>query len=127
MSAIELPATTRRSLRFKRFSWNRAGDGTFPPITATAAAAASGRSGSAGDADTDEIENANAGPARAAVKPSRSTGAGVDNPGAAESDAAPSSDARRRDKAAPNAAAAGADAAAQLKPASNQHGKKRKV
>ncbi|KAJ2364592.1 hypothetical protein H4S01_003699 [Coemansia sp. RSA 2610] len=32
MSAIELPVATKRSARFKRFSWNRAGDGTFPPI-----------------------------------------------------------------------------------------------
>ncbi|PIA16149.1 hypothetical protein COEREDRAFT_8806 [Coemansia reversa NRRL 1564] len=34
MSVIELPAATKRSLRFKRFSWNRAEDGTFPPIDA---------------------------------------------------------------------------------------------
>ncbi|KAJ2241820.1 hypothetical protein GGH97_004147, partial [Coemansia sp. RSA 475] len=34
MSAIQLPITTKRSLRFKRFSWNQAGDGTFPPIAA---------------------------------------------------------------------------------------------
>ncbi|KAJ2848759.1 hypothetical protein IWW36_003103 [Coemansia brasiliensis] len=32
MSAIELPVTTKRSARFKRFSWNQAHDGTFPPL-----------------------------------------------------------------------------------------------
>ncbi|KAJ1741701.1 hypothetical protein LPJ55_000771 [Coemansia sp. RSA 990] len=32
MSAIELPVTTKRSVRFKRFSWNQARDGTFPPL-----------------------------------------------------------------------------------------------
>ncbi|KAJ2616559.1 hypothetical protein H4S08_000716 [Coemansia sp. RSA 1365] len=34
MFVIELPAATKRSLRFKRFSWNQAEDGTFPPINA---------------------------------------------------------------------------------------------
>ncbi|KAJ2706831.1 hypothetical protein FB645_001279 [Coemansia sp. IMI 203386] len=32
MSAVGFPVPTKRSLRFKRFSWNKASDGSFPPI-----------------------------------------------------------------------------------------------
>ncbi|KAJ1814024.1 hypothetical protein LPJ56_004975, partial [Coemansia sp. RSA 2599] len=32
MAAVGFPMPTKRSLRFKRFSWNKASDGSFPPI-----------------------------------------------------------------------------------------------
>ncbi|ORX73174.1 hypothetical protein DL89DRAFT_265318, partial [Linderina pennispora] len=36
MATLALPVPTKRSVRFKRFSWNQAHDGSFPPISKTA-------------------------------------------------------------------------------------------
>ncbi|KAJ1889402.1 hypothetical protein LPJ71_008207, partial [Coemansia sp. S17] len=33
MSTLSFPLATKRSKRFKRFSWNQVADGTFPPVS----------------------------------------------------------------------------------------------
>ncbi|KAJ2784175.1 hypothetical protein H4R18_001302 [Coemansia javaensis] len=108
MSAIELPTTTRRSLRFKRFSWNRADDGSFPPIDASRSSAQK-RAGPAADPPVG---------AKSAPEPQKP---------AAPKPAAPKPADPKPPAAAPAADAGAADAAPGLsKRHSKQQAKKRK-